>query len=61
VDAAFATDIQWQLFAIGLVAGSFEEIGWTGFVTLRLLARQRLFTAGLPLALVCVWHALVDF
>jgi hypothetical protein len=47
--------------AIGLVAGSFEEIGWTGFATPRLLARQGPFIAGLSLGLVwALWHALVD-
>ena len=62
VDAAFAPRFQWQLFAVGLVAGSFEEIGWTGFATKRLLARQRQFVAGLSLGLVwALWHMLVDF
>ncbi len=62
VDAAFAPRFQWQLFAIGLIAGSFEEIGWTGFATKRLLARQRLFIAGLSLGLVwALWHMLVDY
>jgi uncharacterized protein len=61
VDPAFAPRFQWRLFAIGLVAGSFEEIGWTGFATPRLLARQRLFIAGLTLGLVWAqWHVLVD-
>ena len=62
VDAAFAPRFQWPLLAIGLVAGSFEEIGWTGFATPRLLARQRLLTAGLSLGLLwALWHVLVDF
>ena len=62
VDPAFAPRFQWALFAIGLVAGSFEEIGWTGFATPRLLARQRLPMAGLSLGLVwALWHVLVDF
>ena len=62
VDSAFAPRFQWALFAIGLVAGSFEEIGWTGFATLRLLARQRLSMAGLGLGLVwALWHLLVGF
>ncbi len=62
VEPAFAPRFQWALFAIGLVAGSFEEVGWTGFATPRLLARQRLWTAGLGLGLVwALWHALVDF
>ena len=62
VDPAFAPRFQWPLFAIGLVAGSFEEVGWTGFATPRLLARHRLFFAGLSLGLVwALWHVLVDF
>jgi membrane protease YdiL (CAAX protease family) len=62
VDPAFAPGFQWPLFAIGLVAGSFEEIGWTGFATPRLLARHRTFIAGLSLGLAwALWHALVDF
>ena len=62
VDPAFAPRFQWPLFAIGVVAGSFEEIGWTGFATPRLLARQRLSTAGLSLGLMwALWHVLVDF
>jgi len=62
VDPAYAPRFQWPLFAIGLVAGSFEEIGWTGFATPRLLARQRLVIVGLLLGLVwALWHVLVDF
>ena len=62
VAPAFAPRFQWQLFAIGLVAGSFEEIGWTGFTTTRLLARQRPFVTGLSLGLIwALWHMLVDF
>lgn len=61
-DPAFAPRFRWQLFAIGLVAGTFEEIGWTGFATPRLLGRQQPFVAGLALGLVwAVWHVLVDF
>ncbi len=62
LDPAFSPRFQWPLFAIGLVAGSFEEVGWTGFATPRLLARQRLFVAGLGLGLAwALWHVLVDF
>jgi len=62
LDPAFAPRFQWPLFAIGLVAGGFEEVGWTGFATPRLLARQRLFMAGLSLGLVwALWHVLVAF
>ena len=62
LDPAYAPRFQWPLFAVGLVAGTFEEIGWTGFVTPRLLARARVFMAGLSLGLVwALWHVLVDF
>lgn len=62
LDPAFTPRFQWPLFAIGLVAGSFEEVGWTGFATPRLLARQQLFIGGLSLGLGwALWHALVDF
>ena len=62
VDGAFAPRFQWPLFAIGLIAGSFEEIGWTGFSTPRLLALKRLFIAGLSLGLAwALRHVLVDF
>lgn len=60
--SAFVAGFRWPLFAIGLVAGTFEEVGWTGFATPRLLARQRPFIAGLSLGLAwALWHALVDF
>ena len=62
VDAAFAPRFQWPLFAIGLIAGGFEEIGWTGFSTPRLLALKRLLIAGLSLGLVwTLRHVLVAF
>ena len=59
---AFAPQFRWPLFAVGLVAGSFEEVGWTGFATPRLLAHLRLPFAGLSLGMVwALWHVLVDF
>ena len=59
---AFAPHFQWAFLAVGLVAGSLEEIGWTGFATPLLLARHGLGTAGLQLGLVwALWHALVVF
>jgi membrane protease YdiL (CAAX protease family) len=62
VDAAFAPRFQWPLFAIGLVAGSVEEIGWTGFATPRLMTRRSLFMAGFSLGVAwALWHAMVDF
>lgn len=62
VDPTFAPRFQWALFAVGLIAGSFEEIGWTGFATPRLLVRQSLGMAGFSLGLTwAFWHLLVDF
>ena len=61
-DSVFAPRFQWPLLAVGLVAGTFEEIGWTGFASPRLLARQRPVSAEISLGLVwAMWHVLVDF
>lgn len=62
VDPVFAPRFQWWLFGLGLLAGTFEEIGWTGFATPRLLARKSLLVAGLSLGCIwALWHLLVDF
>lgn len=62
VSSEFVPHFQWTLLAVGFVAGSFEEIGWTGFATPLLLARRSVGTAGLQLGLVwALWHALVVF
>lgn len=62
VSPAFAPHFQWALLAVGLCAGAFEEIGWTGFATQLLLARQRSGIAGLSLGLVwALWHGPVAF
>ena len=62
VDPVFAPRFNWALFAVGLLAGSVEEIGWTGFATPRLLARLGVTFSGLLLGLVwALWHLLVDF
>ena len=55
----FSPRFQRPLFAIGLIAGGFEEIGWTGLATPHLLARQRLLIAGLSLGLACALCAWV--
>jgi membrane protease YdiL (CAAX protease family) len=61
VGPTFSPGLQWPLLAVGLVAGGFEEIGWTGFATPRLLARHGLGRAGLTLGLLwAFWHLLVD-
>jgi len=58
----FRPGYPWMLLPVGLLAGSFEEIGWTGYATPRLLARYRPFRAGLILGLVwAFWHLAVDF
>jgi uncharacterized protein len=47
--------------AAGLVAGLFEELGWTGFATPRMLARQGCLAAGLMLGLLwATWHIGAD-
>ncbi len=62
VDPVFAPRFQGWLFGLGLLAGTFEEIGWTGFATPRLLARKSLLVAGLSLGCIwALWHLLVDF
>lgn len=62
VAPAFLPHFQWGLLGIGLIAGSFEEIGWTGFATPRLLVRQGIGAAGLRLGLLwSLWHGLVVF
>jgi uncharacterized protein len=62
VDPMFAPRFQWWLFGLGLFAGTFEEIGWTGFAAPRLLARKSLMVAGLSLGCIwALWHLLVDF
>ena len=46
----------------GLMAGFFEEIGWTGFATPRLLNRNDPLKAGFFLGLLwAFWHMLADF
>ncbi len=62
VSPVFAPGLQWALFGAGLIAGSFEEIGWTGFATPRLLVWCHAGMAGLLLGLIwAFWHLLVDF
>ena len=47
---------------VGAIAGFFEEIGWTGFATPRLIQRFGVMGAGLRLGLLWgVWHSLAGF
>ena len=48
----FAPRFNWPMFAIGLIACTFEEIGWTGCASPHLLARQRSILAGLSFGLI---------
>jgi len=60
-DPAFAPQFHWTLLGVGLVAGAFEEIGWTGFATPRFLAGRGLGAGGLIIGLLwAVWHLPVD-
>jgi len=46
----------------GLAAGFFEEIGWSGFATPRLLARYSVLQSGLALGVLwAIWHAAADY
>jgi membrane protease YdiL (CAAX protease family) len=48
--------------SVGLGAGIFEELGWTGFATPRLRSRHGVAAAGLLLGMVWgAWHILVNF
>lgn len=47
--------------AVGLLAGAFEELGWTGFATPRLLERFSPLLTGLILGVIwVVWHGFAD-
>lgn len=47
---------------VGLTAGLFEELGWTGFATPRLLRRRSWLAAGALLGIPwALWHALPDW
>jgi membrane protease YdiL (CAAX protease family) len=60
--SAFTPETRVVGLFIGIIAGMFEEIGWTGFATPRLLGRFPPVTAGLVLGLIWAsWHSLADF
>jgi membrane protease YdiL (CAAX protease family) len=62
VSAAFTPEARVIGLFIGIIAGLFEEIGWTGFATPRLLHRFSSLAAGLGLGLIWAsWHGLADF
>lgn len=48
--------------AVGLMAGIFEELGWTGFAIPRLLARHGILATGLIVGVLWgAWHLPVNF
>lgn len=62
VSPIYAPSFRIALGIAGLLAGYFEEIGWTGFATPRLLSRHNPLKAGFFLGLLwAFWHMLADF
>jgi membrane protease YdiL (CAAX protease family) len=62
VSPTFVPSFRIEGIAVGLLAGSLEEIGWTGFATPRLLKQSNVLTAGCLLGLLwSFWHMLADF
>ena len=62
VSPAFAPSFSTIGIVIGLVAGFFEEIGWTGFALPRLQLKHSHLGAGLILGVLWgFWHLLADY
>jgi uncharacterized protein len=62
VSSAFTPETRVVGLFIGVIAGVFEETGWTGFATPRLLGRFSPLAAGLILGLIWAsWHGMADF
>jgi uncharacterized protein len=62
LDPVYAPRFQPALILAGVGIGVFEETGWTGFATPRLLQRYPVGLAGLCLgAAWTIWHALADY
>jgi membrane protease YdiL (CAAX protease family) len=52
VSPVYAPQMQWTGLVVALLAGVFEETGWSGFATPRLLDRSHWFSSGLVLGIV---------
>lgn len=62
VAPVYSPSFRIALGVAGLLAGCFEEIGWTGFATPRLLGRHDPLKAGFFLGILwAFWHMLADF
>jgi membrane protease YdiL (CAAX protease family) len=62
VAPVYAPSFRLALGIAGLLAGCFEEIGWTGFATPQLLEKNNPLKAGLILGVLwAFWHMLADF
>ena len=62
ISNAYAPGYTPKLVIGGLLAGYFEEIGWTGFVTPRMKSLSSALAAGIALGLVWgVWHVAADY
>ena len=58
-DPTLAVALPFALFG-GLMAGTLEEFGWTGFALPRLLARHSAFSAAFRLGIIwALWHVLL--
>jgi uncharacterized protein len=61
VDPVFNPQFRLPLFVIGMLAGFFEELGWTGYATPRMLADRGVFRTGLTLGILwALWHLPAD-
>ena len=62
VSPVYNPNFRIALGVAGLLAGCFEEIGWTGFATPRLLKKHPPLKAGFFLGILWAsWHMLADF
>ena len=62
VNPVYAARFQPVGLVIGLIAGLFEEIGWTGFAVPRLLKKYSVFKSGFILGVMwALWHMMADF
>ena len=62
VSPSFAPGFMLIGFMFGLIAGLFEEIGWSGFALPSMLRRLNPLAAGLLLGVLwAIWHGMADF